>query len=202
MTESLIQQLAADPWARITSSSGMPCDELISALQKSIRQGLVENALLVAREMFLTSAELRHHLWSRLQIIACEDTGDGTFTEPVVIDSLYRIYRRTATESPDRWVILVHAVRFLAEQTKDRTSSELAALTMLWHAGGRLPQIPDAAVDMHTARGRTLGRSIAHYMREGARVENERAGRSHHYYEQWLALVIQVDGEVDLHCVN
>ncbi|MGW3632954.1 hypothetical protein ACWD7F_22775, partial [Streptomyces sp. NPDC005122] len=68
-----------DPWTRVTSVHGFPADELIAALQKSIRRGLLDNALLVAREMYETSGELEEHLWARLSVISCEDTGDGSF---------------------------------------------------------------------------------------------------------------------------
>jgi replication-associated recombination protein RarA len=189
VTSSLEQLLAADPWARATSKNGIPCDELISALQKAIRRGSTENALMVAREMFVSGAALRAHLWQRLQIIGCEDVGDGSFAEPVVLDALHRTYERARTESEgDSWVLVVHAVRFLAERAKDRTTSELAALVAHWHEQGQPVEIPDAAVDMHTARGRAMGRGLAHYAREGAHVTREREGRDRSYYEQWLRL--------------
>ncbi|MCX7300594.1 MAG: hypothetical protein NTX73_09505 [Rhodobacterales bacterium] len=37
-----------DPWARTTTENGFAADEVISALQKSIRRGLLENAILLA----------------------------------------------------------------------------------------------------------------------------------------------------------
>ena len=191
MTSSLEQLLAADPWGRATSKNGTPCDELISALQKTVRRGSTENALMVAREMFVSGSALRAQLWQRLQVIGCEDVGDGSFGEPVVLDALYRIYERVRTESEgDSWVLVVHAVRFLTERTKDRTTSELAALVAHWHEQGRPVEIPDAAVDMHTTRGRAMGRGLAHYGREGAQVTNERADRDRSYYERWLQLFV------------
>ena len=33
-----------DPWSKITTRNGYACDEVISALQKSIRRGLEEQA--------------------------------------------------------------------------------------------------------------------------------------------------------------
>jgi replication-associated recombination protein RarA len=192
VSTSLEQQLRADPWGRATSKSGLPCDELISALQKCIRRGLTENALMVAREMFVSGPALRAHMWQRLQVIACEDVGDGSYSEPVVLDSLCRIYERVIGESEsDGWVTVVHAVRFLADRSKDRTSSEVAALVISWHDQGAPVEIPDAAVDMHTARGRAMGRGLAHYASDGAQVANERDGRDTSYYERWRQLLEQ-----------
>jgi hypothetical protein len=68
-----------DPWAHTVSVRGFRCDELVSALQKYIRRGNTEEALLVAREMYETGPELEQHLWTRLMVISASDCGDGTF---------------------------------------------------------------------------------------------------------------------------
>ena len=47
--------MSYDPWSNIQSRNGIPGDELISMLQKSIRRGLEENALAAAYEMYITS---------------------------------------------------------------------------------------------------------------------------------------------------
>ena len=38
-----------DPWTHVNSVRGFPADELISTLQKSVRRGLLENDLFIAR---------------------------------------------------------------------------------------------------------------------------------------------------------
>ncbi|WP_066372128.1 AAA family ATPase [Herbidospora mongoliensis] len=179
-----------DPWTRVTSLRGFAADELISTLQKSIRRGMLENALLVAREMYESSPELEEQMWSRLLVISCEDTGTGTFSEPVVLDALYRMHQRISREFGDRWLFAAHAVRFLVSRTKDRTTDELG----LWAAqalasGERLPEIPDWALDMHTRRGQEMGRDLSHFLHEGSKVENELPGRDTSYREQLLDVV-------------
>jgi replication-associated recombination protein RarA len=179
-----------DPWTRVTSLRGFPADELISTLQKSVRRGLLENALLVAREMYESSAELEEVMWSRLLVMSCEDTGTGTFAEPVVLDTLYRMHQRIGRDQGDRWLFATHAIRFLVTRTKDRTTDEMA----LWAAhmlrsGERLPEIPDYALDLHTRRGQEMGRDIAHFLQEGSRVENEVPGRDTSYRQQLLDIV-------------
>ena len=49
--------MSYDPWSNIQSRNGIPGDELISMLQKSIRRGLEENALAAAYEMYITSPQ-------------------------------------------------------------------------------------------------------------------------------------------------
>ena len=44
-----------DPWARITTRNGLAADEVISALQKSIRRGWTEKACEFAYEMYTSN---------------------------------------------------------------------------------------------------------------------------------------------------
>jgi replication-associated recombination protein RarA len=173
-----------DPWTRVTSVHGFPADELIAALQKSIRRGLLENSLLVAREMYETSAELEEHLWMRLSVISSEDAGDGSFSEPVVLNSLYEMHHRLDRSFGDRWLFVVHAVRFLVGRTKDRTTDELANLTVHKINGGVMPEFPDWTLDVHTKRGQEMGRTVEDFWNTHSYVENEKPGRDHQYLDQ------------------
>ena len=58
--------MSYDPWSNIQSRNGIPGDELISMLQKSIRRGLEENALAAAYEMYITSPQFHEKMWRRL----------------------------------------------------------------------------------------------------------------------------------------
>jgi len=40
-------------------------------------------------------------------------------------------------------------------------------------AYGRIPEIPDYALDKHTEKGRAMGRDFKHFLEEGSRLENE-----------------------------
>lgn len=167
-----------DPWAQVTTEHGLAADEVISSLQKAIRRGELEEATLLAYEMYTSSAELEEYLWFRLQVISAEDVGSGTFNEPVIVNSLFQMHERVGREFGDRFLFAVHAVRLLVTSPKDRTSDELAN----WarhsiESGERLPQIPDHALDMHTRRGQQKGRDVHHFLTEAAHVENEVAGR-------------------------
>jgi hypothetical protein len=44
-----------DPYSQIVSPHGIPVDDLVSVLQKEIRRGRIDNAVLAAYEMFITS---------------------------------------------------------------------------------------------------------------------------------------------------
>lgn len=183
----------SDPWTRVTSVNGFPADELIACLQKSLRRGLLENALLVAREMYETSAALEEQMWMRLCVVSVEDAGDGSFQEPVILNSLYEMHRRLDRSQGDRWLFAVHAVRFLAERQKDRTSDELANLTVHDINDGKRPEFPDWTIDVHTRRGQELGRTVEDFWNVSSLVANERPDKDQQYIERIRALLASGD---------
>ncbi|MDQ1130854.1 hypothetical protein [Microbacterium sp. SORGH_AS_0888] len=178
-----------DPWTRVTTVRGYAADELISTLQKSIRRGDLRLALLVARELYETSAELEAVMWSRLCVISCEDVGDGSFHEPVVVNALFQMHERMERSAGDRWLFAVHAVRYLAERVKDRTSDEWANLVLHLAAASDRPfEVPDYALDVHTRRGQELGRDVDGFWADGALLANERPDRDTSVREEILRL--------------
>jgi replication-associated recombination protein RarA len=177
---------AFDPWTQVRTLHGLAADEVISAFQKAVRRGELEEAVLLAYEMFATSAELEECLWHRLQVISVEDVGSGSFLEPVIVDSVYRMHTRVPRPRGDRFLFAVHAIRLLVGTTKDRTSDELANwAARLVDSGERLPVIPDHALDMHTRRGQEVGRDLLHFLETGALVHNEVPDRDTKYRD-WL----------------
>ncbi len=178
---------AHDPWAGVTTAGGLAADEVISTLQKSIRRGDVRNAVLCAADMSATSDELDRYLWDRLHVIAVEDIGFGAPHAVATIVALDTARQRFPPGSHDRLLFAVHAVRLLAGADKDRSNDELANVVRLDIAGGARPEVPDHAIDMHTRRGQELGRDLAHFLTEGARVEPELADRE----RQWRAELLE-----------
>jgi replication-associated recombination protein RarA len=163
-----------DPWVGVQTVHGFAADELVSALQKSIRRGLVENAVLVGYEMFASGPEFEDHVWRRLEIISVEDVGMGRPDAPVIVRTLEEFRRAAARESPDRLIYLVHAVRLLALSPKDRTSDEMASwVRRVVDEGSAGPDVDDDMLDMHTRRGQEMGRDFLHWFTKGAWVENE-----------------------------
>jgi hypothetical protein len=79
-----------DPYSQVVSPHGIPVDDLVAVLQKEIRRGHIDNAVLAAYEMFTTSADVAQHLWRRLRLVAVEDVGMGLPFGPVLIDVLHR----------------------------------------------------------------------------------------------------------------
>jgi len=179
-----------DPWTRVRTLHDLPADEVISALQKEIRRGNTENAALLAYEMLTTSSELEAFLWTRLQVISVEDIGLGNVNAPVLVETLYHMHQRIARPQGDRYLYAIHAVRVLCQSQKERGSDELLNwVSRVVADEGRLPDIPDYALDMHTRRGQEMGRGMEHFLTEASKVLPEMPGRDTTYRDRLLKVL-------------
>ncbi|MCP4180902.1 MAG: hypothetical protein GY756_24330 [bacterium] len=184
--------MSYDPWRNVVTRNGVKGDLVISALQKSIRRGLTEEAVTFAYEMYITSEQFEEKLWRRLQAISVEDVGFGDLSAPVLINSLNQMRQNFPYTDPDRPLFFVHAIRYLASAKKDRTSDNLKNIVATEFEYGRKPEIPDFAKDMHTELGRSMGRDFKHFLEEGSRVENELQVKEN-YKSRLLALIDKVE---------
>ncbi|HJO92309.1 MAG TPA: hypothetical protein QF753_02815 [Victivallales bacterium] len=184
--------MSYDPWRNVVTKNGVKGDLVISALQKSIRRGLTEEASTFAYEMYITSEQFEEKLWRRLQAISVEDVGFGDLSAPVLINSLNQMRQNFPYTDPDRPLFFVHAIRYLSSAKKDRTSDNLKNIIVTEFEYGRKPEIPDFAKDMHTELGRSMGRDFKHFLKEGSRVENELAVKEN-YKSRLLELIDKVD---------
>jgi len=159
-----------DVWSRCQTINGYAADEIRSVLQKSIRRGLLEEAILAAYEYYATGPEMEELLWRRLEIIATEDVGLGLITAPALLEAL-NAQRQRIPPGPDRWIYSAHAVRLLTTAKKDRTSMELAAWAeAVTSRGERKVVVEDYQVDFHTRRGTQMGRDRDHWWHSGGSV--------------------------------
>lgn len=152
---------------------GYSMDEVRSALQKSIRRGLEEEAAWWAYQL------LRHdwhaYLWRTLRIIASEDVGTGDTSVAATIDAL----ARNAKEGTDGFkktmfigMCEMHAVIVLCRARKSWEQNHLLATCQkhwLEVEDGRreLPPVPEFALDAHTDRGRRAGVPKSKWWDEG-----------------------------------
>ena len=186
--------MSYDPWGKITTRNGIQGDLVISALQKSIRRGLAEEAVTFAYEMYITSEQFEDKLWRRLQAISVEDVGFGDLSAPVLINTLNQMRQNFPYADGDRTIFFVHAIRYLAAAKKDRTSDNLKNIVKTEFAYGRKPVIPDFAFDMHTEKGREMGRDFKHFLAEGSKVKNEHPVDDN-YKARLLALLDKIEQE-------
>jgi len=148
------------------TKNGYRTDEVISALQKEIRRGHKEEAAYWCLE--LLESEMDWRLWRRLRIIAVEDIDNPNAI--IYVGQLERGFYLTG-KGLDGWLFAVRAVVNLAEEMKNRTSDDLLAWWMDQKKKGKKLEMPDYAIDQHTARGKKRGRGNKHFWQEGAKLD-------------------------------
>lgn len=188
-----------DPWSKITTRNGYAGDEVISALQKSIRRGLEEQACMFAYELYVSSPQLEEKLWRRLLTISVEDIGMGNPMAAVVVNNLYRMSREFDYADGDRPIYFIHAIRYMCQSEKDRSSDLLKNICIKSFAMGKFPEVPDYALDKHTQRGQAMGRDSFHFLNEASKVIPQKE-IDNDYKERYAKILEEYDPEnvVDL----
>jgi replication-associated recombination protein RarA len=147
---------------------GYDLHEVISALQKEIRRCNEYEAVYWATELESFNPKA---LWNRLRVIASEDIGLADPYASLIVDVLEKQYYDAVDHKRDSSrLFLVHAVLYLARSPKSRIVDNL--LVVVYNDERKL-EIPDYALDMHTYRGRKMGRGLEHFFAEGAKLENQ-----------------------------
>lgn len=186
------RSFVADPWARTTTRNGLPGDEVISALQKSIRRGMEREACEFAYEMYITSPQFEEKLWRRLLAISVEDIGMANPQAAILINNLFQMRQQFHYNESDRAMFFFHAIRYLCESMKDRSSDLLKNIVIKNFAMGYVPEIPEYALDKHTLRGQQMGRGSEHFLHVASRVTPQ-AEVDNDYKEQYEELLKTYD---------
>lgn len=146
-------------------------DEVVSALQKSIRRGQEYEASYWAYVIHQSGYGL--YLWRRLIVINSEDIGNGDPQASVVLASLRDnwefMHKHNKEMTLSKCFLAIQATLYLCRASKVR---EVDSLTNLIHerfeSNNRL-EIPTEAIDPHTKQGKQL------YGRFGAKDGKEKA---------------------------
>lgn len=183
-----------DPWSKIVTRNGYAGDEVISALQKSIRRGLEEQACMFAYELYISSPQLEEKLWRRLLTISVEDIGMGNPMAAIMVNNLFQMSRQFEYADGDRPMYFIHAIRYLCQSEKDRSSDLLKNICIKSFAMGKFPEIPDYALDKHTQRGQAMGRDSFHFLNEASKVYPQKEV-DNNYKERYAEILEEYDPE-------
>jgi replication-associated recombination protein RarA len=150
------------------TQKGYDLGEVASALQKSVRRGLEQEAMYWAVELF--NSNFDEYCWKRLRIMSCEDVGLANPMAAVQIQSLYNMYldlKKKKEDAQQPWrLMLTQAVLVLCRSEKSRVVDH--ALIHFWNTHPNTGKdIPEYALDKHTARGKHNGRGWKHFFEEG-----------------------------------
>ena len=109
-------------------------------------------------------------MWRRLLAISVEDIGFGEVHAPELIYTLYNMRKEFLYNDGDRPMFFVHAIRYLCKQKKERSSDNVKNILIKDFAHGRNVTVPDYAYDVHTVKGRAMGRDEIHFLTEASVV--------------------------------
>jgi len=168
---------------QLITKKGYDFFEVASALQKSIRRGIVEDAGYWSTELY--NSGYANYLWKRLQIICCEDIGLAEPSAPEKINALFQIWERLKkAKSGDQILPIIQAVIYLCQCEKSRMIDWGKCYFKDKHDFEN-KEIPDYAIDMHTVKGKKMGRGVKHFFEEGSKLHPHPDNELEKYYREW-----------------
>ncbi len=162
----------------IRTRRGHDFGEVASAFQKSVRRGLLDDALYWGVELYLSG--FHEYAWKRMRVMCSEDIGPAEPNLPAQIAGLYQLFKQF-TEGKTRGrggvmgsekLFFIHAIILLVRARKCRIVDHANIYHFRAHDSMPRREIPDWAHDKHTRRGKQLGRGVDHFFDVGARLEN------------------------------
>jgi replication-associated recombination protein RarA len=167
---------------KLFTKNGRDFYEVASLLQKSLRRGDTTMAACAINELFPKYA---NYIWNRLMTVSAEDCADLVTGEIVALyDAWTKVNASTADNSKGR-IFFAKAVVILARARHSRDADELNLLVV-----DRLPpeefdkavaacehdvteadaawdgRIPDYVYDIHTRKGKRMGKTKEQFIRE------------------------------------
>lgn len=173
-----------DYWEKVKTKHGYKADEVISALQKSIRRGNEENALFFSYEMMVSGNEMADKFWQRLRVIVIEDIG---LANPILSSIIYTLHQNFIylAGKEDRFLQGIFAALLLTRSKKSRYVDEVYNnLKLMIEKENYRLKIPDYAYDMHTKQGKKMKRGFLHFWQIGALLKNDLSENEKKHYQE------------------
>lgn len=177
-----------DPWSNTKTKHGLEADLVISAMQKCIRRGQEDIAMRMAFELYATSVFHEEKMWNRLLVISVEDIGFGDDNAAIFVRNQFELHKEFPYGDGDRPLFFLHAIRYMCRCQKERSTDHIKNIIMRESAAGQVPEIPEYAMDMHTMKGREMGRDVFYFLDEASKVEPLWSGYDDSYRQTLYAL--------------
>ena len=141
--------------------------ECSSAFQKSIRRNNQKEAVFFGMELYLSGYS--NYCWKRLLIIASEDVGTANDNSAILVNTLFQNFKMIAEKCIEEASLpFIHAVIHLCETEKTRIIDKWKIFAF---KSNFKPQIPDYALDVHTRKGKIMGRNHKDFLTTGQIIE-------------------------------
>lgn len=158
---------------QLKTKKGYDFFEASSALQKSIRRNDVKLAGYFALELW--HSNYRDYVWKRLLTISAEDCYGIITKEVYALYKSYEVVNKRAKKPAGR-IFLSKAVILLCESLKSRDADHLQNLVydrddvdaqkLIEEVRNETLDIPEYAYDVHTRKGKRMGKTKEDFFRE------------------------------------
>lgn len=159
----------------LKTKNGYRLDEVVSALQKEIRLGNELMAKYWALEM--NDSGYWRYCFRRMMVVAGEDCGLANPEAMILVSSTFSALlaqeRVKKVFHIDNNIIGFIAI-YLARSPKSRHCDYLGGLILKQKERGWKPEIPIYAIDVHTQRGKDLGKSDYDFFKVGSLIKNKK----------------------------
>lgn len=156
--------------------------EASSTFQKSIRRGDEKVALYFGTEF--AGSGYAKYLWKRMLIISSEDIGLADNSVCTTINSLYNNWLIISASNHEEGIIpITHAILLLVRSQKSRLVDNAKMYCL---KNGDKMEVPDYALDVHTRRGKIMGRSYKFFLESGRVLNNSIELENEEFYEEFF----------------
>jgi len=178
----------------VKTKKGYDFFQVASAFQKSIRRCDEKYAMYWAAELY--ESNYAKYAWKRMVIMASEDVGLGEPSLIVQIMALKQAYDMLAEKqekSHPQKLAFTQAVIALVRSRKSRYMDH--AITVYWDMlKTEYLEIPDYAFDMHTRKGKSMGRGLKYFYEESVLINNANKLQGEEDMEERALAIDGVDG--------
>lgn len=156
------------------TKNNLPAMAAVSAMQKCIRRHMEVEAMMFACELIHTSKGFLTLVCNRLEIISHEDidTAAAPHVVPFVATCVEQAKRMYDPKKIGRSRMFIgNAIRMMARAPKSREGDHFGiAIGLANEMGEVVPVIPDWAHDMHTLKGKQMGRGLKQFREVGTKL--------------------------------
>lgn len=168
---------------QVKTIKGYDMFEVVSAFQKAIRRGIESDAMFWGVELF--ESGFIPYAWKRMLIISIEDIGLANPMAPVVVRELKNIYdEMTKNDKKGQYRLpYVQAILYLVHSKKSRLTDWALNYWFDSHLfNDEDREIPDYAIDIHTRRGKIIGKTITDFFTSGSVINNADLQENEEFY--------------------
>lgn len=162
---------------KMITKNGYDYYAAMSAFQKSIRRCIEDETVFWGIELY--ESGFTGHLWNRIFIIAHEDIGlaEDNFTSKIIsLKQAHDYLEKHRPQKVSKKLVMLQTFILLANAKKSRYTD--LAYSVYWAQHDKKAKqngghpIPDYAYDMHTRKGKAMGRGLDHFYESSALINN------------------------------